>query len=72
MKVGGFVCYHDANPAGQGKFHQYHGPNWKEFGLSITAGLKALRFPWAGWQLHQMLWPDDRDDCGTVAFRRTA
>lgn len=72
VRPGGFICFHDANPRGQGKCHQYHGPVTPAFGLAIHSGLAAIRFPWPGWELFLERSPEDREDCGTIAFRRSA
>lgn len=70
VKVGGFLCFHDANPVGQGQEHQYHGPEIPEFGLQIHAAIAALRFPWDVWEQFMFKYPTDRHNCGTLAYRR--
>lgn len=72
VRVGGFICYHDINPLGEGAEHQYHGPVIPEFGLATNQALKALRFPWPEWELFMECFPADIHNCGTRAYRRIA
>ena len=66
----GFMCFHDINPEGAGQFHQYHGPDIPEFGLGTLQAFEALRWPWDPWVEFLRKWPEDKADCGTVAFRK--
>jgi len=70
VKAGGFMCFHDINPAGQGQEHQYHGPVIPEFGLAVVAALNAVKFPWGGWQLFASKTPPEVHNCGTAAYRK--
>lgn len=71
VRSGGFICFHDINPAGQNaKEHQYHGPNTDAFGLAVTSALEAICFPWAPWTLFDEKYPSDRANCGTRAYRK--
>ena len=74
VRGGGFICFHDINPIGQGLLseHQYHGPNTPDFALAVTKGLDAIRFPWAPWRFFDQKIPPPSDgiDCGTLAFRK--
>lgn len=70
VRPGGFMLFHDVNPAGQGQEHQYHGPEIPEFGLAIDMAHKAIRFPWHPWVLFAEAWPTDRHNCGTRAYRK--
>ena len=74
VRPGGFICYHDINPFGQGLLneHQYHGPNIPEFALAVTEALRLIRFPWAPWQFFDQKYPtpEESQDCGTLAFRK--
>jgi spermidine synthase len=74
VRRGGFMLFHDVNPAGQGKEHQYHGPETPEFGLAIDMAHEAIGFPWSDrwrpWALFAEAWPIDRENCGTRAFRK--
>ena len=74
VRPGGFICYHDINPFGQGLLneHQYHGPDIPEFALAVTDALSAIRFPWGTWQYFMQKYPppSDSQDCGTLAFRK--
>lgn len=70
VRDGGFMCFHDVNPVGQGQEHQYHGPVIPEFGLATDMAHKAIRFPWAPWLLFKEAWPTDVHNCGTRAFKR--
>lgn len=72
VRPGGFMCFHDTNPAGEGAEHQYHGPEIPEFGLATNQALKALRFPWPNWRLFADNWPTDVHNCGTRAYQRIA
>lgn len=73
VRAGGFICYHDINPVGQGeKEHQYHGPLTADFGLAVRAALKALR-PWFvdnGFIQVAEKYPTDIPNCGTIAYQR--
>lgn len=70
VRLGGFMLFHDANPAGQGCDHQPHGPSIPEFGLAIDAGHRAVRWPFEGWELFMERFPSDVHNCGTRAYRR--
>lgn len=75
VRPGGFICYHDINPAGQGRLeeHQYHGPNIPEFALAVNQALDLIRFPWGTWQFFAEKYPQPAEfpfDCGTRAFRK--
>lgn len=72
VRVGGFICFHDVNPACQGWGHQYHGPDSPEFSVDVVAALKLIRFPWEGWSFFKEGIPDPKEniDCGTRAYRR--
>lgn len=72
VRVGGFICFHDVNPKGQGTEHQYHGPDIPEFGLAVNQALTAIQFPWTGWQLFMERIPTEVQNCGTRAYRRIA
>ena len=73
VRPGGFICFHDVNPRGQGcADKQPHGPDTPEFHLAVVDGLSAIAFPWAGWSLFMEKCPDDVLNCGTRAYRRTA
>lgn len=70
VKVGGFMLFHDVNPAGQGTEHQYHGPETPSFGLANDEAHRAIGWPFAGWELCMERWPTDVHNCGMRAFRR--
>ena len=77
VRQGGFMCFHDVNPKGQGQEHQYHGPVIPEFGLAIDMAHQAIGFPdgwsaWAreGWSLFKQGWPTEVANCGTRAFKK--
>ena len=71
VRPGGFICFHDINPAGQNEIeHQYHGPQTPAFGLAVNSALEAIRFPWAPWTLFGEKYPSDRSNCGTRAYRK--
>lgn len=70
VRRGGFMLFHDVNPVGQGKEHQYHGPEYKEFGLAIDMAHKLIGWPHDGWELFAEAWPTDRHNCGTRAYRK--
>ncbi len=77
VRPGGFMLFHDINPAGQGVAdRQPHGPDASEFRLAIDAAHKEIGFPyeemWYGWDIFMEKWPTDRANCGTRAYRRTA
>ena len=73
VRSGGFICFHDVNPAGQNAMeHQYHGPMTADFGLAVVRALEAIRFPWDGWGLFMERVPTDVRNCGTRAYRRMA
>lgn len=71
VRIGGFVCFHDVNPAGEGQERQLHGPDTPDFGLAVNQGLRAISFPWPGWEFFMELVPTDVRNCGTRAYRRT-
>lgn len=70
VRTGGFICFHDVNPVGQGQEHQYHGPVIPEFGLAIDMAHKAIQFPWSPWLLFKEGWPTDVHNCGTRAYKK--
>ena len=74
VRVGGFICFHDINPIGQGLLseHQYHGPNTPDFALAVNKALSLIRFPWDNWTFFAQGVPPASDgiDCGTGAYRR--
>lgn len=70
VRPGGFMLFHDVNPKGQGKEHQYHGPDEPEFGLAIDMAHEAIEFPWSPWIKFMERVPDDVHNCGTRAYRR--
>jgi hypothetical protein len=74
VRPGGFMCYHDTNPACQGWGHQYHGPEILEFAVDVNRALEAIHFPWEPWKPFAEGCPDPTEniDCGTRAFRRTS
>ena len=71
VRDGGFICYHDVNPVGEGAEHQYHGPVIPEFGLAVNQALKALRFPWAPWTFFKESIPLGVHNCGTRAYKKS-
>lgn len=75
VRVGGFVCYHDVNPKGEGAEHQYHGPIEPEFGLAVNQalrvfGLPNIEIPGAFFEVFMERVPTDTHNCGTRAYRR--
>lgn len=72
VRPGGFLCFHDTNPSGQGKGYQYHGPNIPEFGIDVNHALEAIKFPWSPWTLVYDKSPTDVPDCGTRIYRNGA
>ena len=70
VRVGGFICYHDINPSGQGCEHQYHGPDIPEFGLAVLMALEAIKFPWPNWEFFAEKYTLEVHNCGTRAYRR--
>lgn len=70
VRPGGYVCFHDVNPKGEGAEHQYHGPMIPEFGLAVNQALHAIRFPWPNWAFFMERVPTDVHNCGTRAYRR--
>ena len=75
VRRGGFMCFHDINPVGQGQEHQYHGPVIPEFGLATDMALNAIGFPreWSawerdGWEFFKEKVPDGVHNCGTRSY----
>ena len=69
---GGFMLFHDINPANQGaKFYTYEppGPQIPEFGNCVVEALELIRFPWEPWFLFMEKYPLDHHQNGTRAYR---
>lgn len=67
---GGFMLFHDTNPASQGTGYEYEGPQIPEFGIAVREAWAMIEWPWDGWSLFMEKFPDGHHQNGTTAFRR--
>ncbi len=66
---GGFMVFHDTNPAGQGKGYEYDGPHIPQFGVAVAEAFQLIGWPWAPWTLFMEKYPPDHHQNGTQSYR---
>lgn len=67
---GGFLIYHDTNPACQHTGYEYEGPHIPQFGIAVREAWGMMKWPWPGWEFFMEKYPPHHHQNGTSAYRR--
>lgn len=72
VRVGGFMLFHDTNPAIQHTMKDPHGPSIPEFHNSVLLAHRIMRFPFPNWELFKEVFDEGAKFGGVQAYRKTS